>query len=173
MVNKSVRTNCSTSYKTGQKKASFHFHEDQELKRKWIYFVNRKDQLLTLIQSYLLNFEEKILKRGKNVNSCAVASRSSTYDSRCNPSLLRTPTPFPGNIPENGIFDQLDELVLFQAADKIDDIDSISEHNSPENFTFKRLDNSMQLFNLKCSEETGILAVHECISADRNLHVRL
>ena len=37
--------NCSTSYKTGQKKASFHFHEDQELKRKWIYFVNRKDWL--------------------------------------------------------------------------------------------------------------------------------
>ena len=31
----------------------------------------------------------------------------------------------------------------------------------------------MQLFNLKCNEETGILAVHECISADRNLHVRL
>ena len=43
MVDKCVVTNCSTSYKTGQKKASFHFHEDQELKRKWIYFVNRKD----------------------------------------------------------------------------------------------------------------------------------
>ena len=31
----------------------------------------------------------------------------------------------------------------------------------------------MQLFNLKCNEEIGIIAVHECISADRNLHVRL
>ena len=28
MVNKCVVTNCSTGYKTGQKKASFHFHED-------------------------------------------------------------------------------------------------------------------------------------------------
>ena len=28
-------------------------------------------------------------------------------------------------------------------------------------------------FNLKCNEETGILAVDEYISADRNLHVRL
>ena len=45
MVHKFAVTNCSTSYKTGQKKASFHFHEDQELKRKWIYFVNRKDWL--------------------------------------------------------------------------------------------------------------------------------
>ena len=41
MVNKCVVATCSTGYKTGQKKASFHFHEDQELKQKWIYFVNR------------------------------------------------------------------------------------------------------------------------------------
>ena len=32
MVNKCVVTNCSTGYKTGQMKALFHFHEDQELK---------------------------------------------------------------------------------------------------------------------------------------------
>ena len=31
----------------------------------------------------------------------------------------------------------------------------------------------MQLLNLKCNEETGILAVDECVSADRNLHVCL
>ena len=67
----------------------------------------------------------------------------------------------------------LDELVFFQAADKIVDIDSISKQDSPENFTFKRLDNSVQLFNLQCNEETGNLAVHKCIGADRNLHVRL
>ena len=45
IVNTFVVTNCSTGYKTGQKKASFDFHEDQELKRRWIYFVNRKDWL--------------------------------------------------------------------------------------------------------------------------------
>ena len=53
------------------------------------------------------------------------------------------------------------------------DINSISEQNSPENLTFKRLDNSVQLFNLKYNEETGILAVHECVSVDRNLNVYL
>ena len=31
----------------------------------------------------------------------------------------------------------------------------------------------MELYNLKCNEETGILAVRECISVNRNLHVRL
>ena len=110
----------------------------------------------------------------KNINSCAVAGTSSTYnhnDPRSNPSVLRTPT-IPKKSPRKRNI-LLDELVLFQAADKMVVIDSISEQNSPENFTFKRLDKSVQLFNLKCNEESGILAVHECIDADRNLHVRL
>ena len=79
-------------------------------------------------------------------------------DSKSNPSLLRTPT-IPRKSPRKRKIG-LDELVLFQAADKIVDIDSISEQNSPESVTFKRPDNSVQLFNLKCNEETGILAFH-------------
>ena len=63
---------------------------------------------------------------------------SSTYnrnDSRSNPSLLRTHT-IPRKSPtKRNIW--LDELVLFQAADKIVDIDSVSKQNLPENFTFK------------------------------------
>ena len=47
----------------------------------------------------------------------------------------------------------------------------MSKQDSPENFTFKRLDNSVQLSNLECNKETGILTVHK--SADRNLHARL
>ena len=92
-------------------------------------------------------------------------------DSKSNLSLLRTPI-IPRKSPRKRKIG-VDELVLFQAADKIVDTDSISEQNSPENFTFKRLDKSVQLFNFKCNEETGILAVHECISIDRNLHVHV
>ena len=66
MVNKYLVTNCSTGYKTGQKKSSFHFHEDQELKLKWIYFVNRKDWLPTVQSVICIDlFEEKFIKRGK------------------------------------------------------------------------------------------------------------
>ena len=109
----------------------------------------------------------------KNVNSCAVANTSCTYnhnDSRSNPPILRTPIITRKFPRKQNIW--VDELVLFQAADKIVDIDSISEQNSHENFTFVRRDNSGLYFNLICNEETGILAVHECFSADRNLHVR-
>ena len=66
MVNKCVVTNCSTGYKTRQKKASFYFHEDQELKRKWIYFLNRKDWLPTAHSVICIDhFEEKFIERGK------------------------------------------------------------------------------------------------------------
>ena len=57
-------TNCSTGYKTGQKKASFHFHEDQELKRKRKLFW--KDWLPTAHSVICIDhFEEKFIKRGK------------------------------------------------------------------------------------------------------------
>ena len=113
----------------------------------------------------------------KNVNFCAVASTPSTYnhnDSSSNPSFFRTPTIPRKSSRKRNIW--LYESVFFQAANQIVDIDSISEENSPENVTFKRLYikriyNSGLHFNLKCNEETGILAVHECVSADRNLHV--
>ena len=110
----------------------------------------------------------------KNVNSCAVTSTSSTCnhnDSKSNPALLRAPTISKKSPRKRNIW--LDKSVLYQAADKIVYIDSISEQNSPENFTFKRLYNSGLHSNLKCNEETGILAVHKYISADRNLHVSL
>ena len=44
-----VVKNCSTGYQTGRKKASFHFQEDQELNQKWIFFMNRKDWLPTVL----------------------------------------------------------------------------------------------------------------------------
>ena len=59
-------TSCSSGYRTGQKKASFHFNEPQELKRKLIYFVNRKDWLPTASSVICVDhFEDKFVTRGK------------------------------------------------------------------------------------------------------------
>ena len=52
--------------KIGQKKPPFHFHKHQELKQKWIYFVNCKDWLPTAHSVICIDqFEEKFIKRGK------------------------------------------------------------------------------------------------------------
>ena len=42
MGNKCALTNCTSGYTKGLKKTSFHFPEHMELKKKWIYFINRK-----------------------------------------------------------------------------------------------------------------------------------
>ena len=52
-------TNCSAGFKTGQTKASFHFHEDQQLKRIWIYYCESHSVIC------IDHFEEKIIKCGK------------------------------------------------------------------------------------------------------------
>ena len=55
----------STVCKTGLKKASFHFHEDQELKQKLNYFVNCKDWLRTThLVICIDHFEENFVTRG-------------------------------------------------------------------------------------------------------------
>ena len=70
MVNKCVASNFSTGYKTGQKKASLHFHEDQELKQKQICFVDRKDWLPTAHSVICIDhFEEIFIKRGKKMST--------------------------------------------------------------------------------------------------------
>ena len=43
MVNECVVTNCTSGYATGEKNPSFLFPEDEELRKKLIYFVNRKN----------------------------------------------------------------------------------------------------------------------------------
>ena len=101
----------------------------------------------------------------KNVSFSAVAIASSTYnytDSKSNPSILRTST-IPRKSPRKRKFG-VDVLVLFQATDKIVDIHSQSEQNLPEN---------SRLLYLKYDDETGIFPVHEYISVDINLHLRL
>ena len=59
-----VVKNCSTGYQTGRKKASFHFQEDQELNQKWIFFMNRKDWLPTVLSIIYMyrSFSRKICK---------------------------------------------------------------------------------------------------------------
>ena len=88
-------------------------------------------------------------------------------DPKSNPSFLKTFTISMKSPRKLKI--GVDELVLLQTSAKIVDIGWIFEQNSSENFTSKKLDNSVKCFNLKCNGETGIFAVHECISIDRNL----
>ena len=43
MINKRVAANCMSGYATGERKPFLLFPEDEEFRKKWVYFVNRKN----------------------------------------------------------------------------------------------------------------------------------
>ena len=138
--------------------------------------MNRKDCLPTTHSVICIDhFGEKLSNVVKNINFCAavITSKPSIHNNtKCNPSFLKD-YHYSQEISQK-TKNWSRWISLLQADDKIVDIDSISEQNLPEHFIFKRFDKSvLQIFNLKCNEETGIVTVHECISGDTNLHVRL
>ena len=95
MVNKCVVVDCSTGYSTGERKPSFVFPDDEELRKKWIYFVNRKNWKPSKYSViYADYFEEKFIKYGKKCRLRWELHPVLTINSNLNdkPSLLKTPT---------------------------------------------------------------------------------
>ena len=93
MVNKCAVTNCTSGYKKDLKKPSFHFLKLWS-KKKWIYFVNRKEWTPTSNSAICVeHFESKYLKCGKRCTlKWELHPIPTTHtDSISRPSLLRTP----------------------------------------------------------------------------------
>ena len=109
--------------------------------------MNRKDWSPTS-QSVICidHFDEKFIKRGKKCKLLWQLHPVPTIhnDSKSNPSLLRTPTISRKSPRKRKI--GVDELVLFQAADKIVDIGAILEQNSPENCTIKNFSFHLKIY---------------------------
>ena len=63
MVDKCVVVNCVSSYKTGEKKSSFHFLQDKDQNETQIYFANRKNWLPFVI--CIDHFEKMFIEYGK------------------------------------------------------------------------------------------------------------
>ena len=60
---KYVITNCTSGYEAAEKNPSFLFPKDQELWRKWIYFINHKDLIPTKYSAVCIDhYEEKLMK---------------------------------------------------------------------------------------------------------------
>ena len=67
MVKKCVVTTRTSGYATGEKKQSSLFPEDEKLRKKWIYFVNRKNWAPTKYSVACIDhFHDKFIKHGKS-----------------------------------------------------------------------------------------------------------
>ena len=174
MVNKCPVTNCTSGYSAGLKKPSFHFPEDEELRKKWIYFINRKEWIPTKYSVICIeHLESKFVKFGKICKLIWELHPVPTIhnDSISRPSLLRTPD-LVHKSPRKRKID-IDELEEFQEKDKVINFEAFNEKYSPVNFSFRRLEKSVQYYCLVFDPENGVPKVNECISVDKNLHARL
>ena len=67
MVYKCCIVNCRSNHTGEESTAVFSFPKEEDLKKRWIRFVNRKDwESTSSSYTYVKHFEEKYYKKGKN-----------------------------------------------------------------------------------------------------------
>ena len=169
MVNKCSVTGCLTGYATGERKSCFSFPENKELRRKWIYFVNRQSWEPTKNSVICINhFEEKFVKFGKRCTLKwelkPVPTIHPIVEGKV--SNIRVPT-LPRRSPRKRNI-QEDEMVVFESSDKVKNFDDFDITQAPDGFKFQRCQNSVQFFNIVFDENTGIPQIHECIVLTRS-----
>ena len=176
MVNNCALEGCNSGYLTGETKSSFYFPEEDDLRKRWVYFVNRVDWLPSKHSVICIeHFEPRFIKRGKK--RCKLrwelhpVPTIHTTEAPSAPSKLRVPV-VPRRSPKKRKLGT-DEMVDFLNQDKVSDFSSFDENHAPANYLFKRQDNAVQYCNLVFDTSTGVPAVHECVTISKDLHVSL
>ena len=167
MVNKCVVTNCKTGYSNGPKKSTFHFPEEFDLPKQWIYFVNRKDWVPSKYSAICVNhFDDKFINYRKR---CTLKWNLLPVPTNeiCGSSTLRVPK-LPRKKPTLRYLGK-DEFEDFQSVDKIINLDSLTEQHSPPGFTFKKIHDSVVYYKLCFDEKSGIPVVFESITVNKDL----
>ena len=175
MVNKCSVVGCSSNYESGEPAPVFGFPKDENLRKLWVRFINRKDWTVKKT-SFICSkhFESKYVKEG-----------ASGKRYRLNYALKPIPTIYPDSIkspslpilverrksPTKRIFQQ-DELNQFLDNDIIKDLDSLSAVDSPPGYNFMKYDECVVFHNLILNE-LRVPQVAEVIRIVRDLHVKL
>ena len=174
MVYKCCILECKTNLPNGPKGKLAEFPDDEELKQIWVRFVNRKNWKPTEYSRICLNhFDESFIKQGKKkrflIRNLKPVPTIHT-DTVSPPSLLSSVT-CPRKLPQkrSAINDKLNKK-LFQE-DVIQSIDDFSDKNSPDGFSFNKLDDAAIYYRLVF--ESNVPQVKESIRINNELHVSL
>ena len=174
MVNKCSVVGCNSNYKSGEQAPVFGFPKDEDMKKLWVKFINRKDWSVTKTSFICIkHFESKYIKKG-----------ASGKRFRLNNELKPVPTIYPESIksaslsivveprksPTKRIF-QRDELNEFLDKDIIKDLYSLSSTDSP-GYLFTKHDECVVFYKLILNE-LKVPQVAEVIRIDKDLHVKL
>ena len=179
MVNKCCIYNCRSNCAGENHTVVFSFPRDDDLKKIFVSFVNRKDWSPSnsgLIRTK--HFENKYLKMGKGKKRCRldismkpvpIIFDPSTHASS-NTNALKAPIRIPRKSPKKRNV-LADEYAEFVNNDKIMQFESIDETLAPPGYTIAKYEDHIVFYKIK-HNELLITQVTECIRIDDKLHVK-
>ena len=156
MVNKCCIVNCRSNYFGELSTPVFSFPKNEDLKPRWIKFVNRKDWNPTSSAVICMkHFEEKYIKTGDqnkrfrlNMSLKPIPTlNNASLASFKNSSLSSTYTK-PRKSPIKRIF-QEDQFESFLSSDDIKDLTCFNESLSPPGYQFKSFHDHVIFFKLE------------------------
>ena len=180
MVNKCCIVYCRSNYDGEVSTVVFLFPKNEELKKNWIKFVNRKDWIPTNSSVICIKyFEKKYYKRGNTNQRFRLIKKlkpiptifDCTNLSEEGPSQLIKPSNSLRKSPIKRIF-QPDQYRQFLLSDLINNFDDITESLAPDGFSFLKYDDHVIFYKLSHSG-LSIPEVTECICVNNEMHVKL
>ena len=180
MVNKCRIYNCRSNYAGENHTVNFSFPRDDDLKKIWVRFVNRKDWSPSNSSVICIkHFEKKYLKMGEGKNRCRLDMSMkpvptifdpSTHASSSAISVLKAPIRIPRKSPKKrNVFAA--EYVEFVNNDKMK-FEIIDETLAPPVYTIAKYKDHIVFYKME-HNELSIPQVTECIKIDDKLHVKL
>ena len=182
MVYKCCVVNCRSNYSGQEPTTVFSFPKDEDIRKRWVKFVNRKDWQPTS-SSYICkkHFEPKYYKKGENNKHHRLNKNMKPVPTIFDPSNatiqsssashITSPVSVPRKSPRKRVF-QEEQYETFFANDLIKEFNDINEDLSPLGYSFKQHDDHVIFYKL-VDNEMSVPEVTECIRVDKELHVKL
>ena len=182
MVFKCCIFKCRSNYAGEESTTVFSFPKDEDLKRRWVKFVNRKDWQPTS-SSFICSkhFEPKYYKKGATDKRCRLIKKlkpvpsifdpENTLSSSSSTINLTSPILVPRRSPRKRDY-QEDQYDDFLADDLIRGFNDLNESLSPPSYSFK-LNNDHAIFFKLIDNVSFVPEVTDCIMVDKEMHVKL
>ncbi|XP_065651124.1 uncharacterized protein LOC136079317 [Hydra vulgaris] len=180
MVNKCCVVNCRSNYHNYGEVSTvvFSFPKNEELKKYWIKFVNRKDWTPTNSSVICIkHFEKKYYKKGnknqrfrliKNLKPIPTIFDCTNLTEEGSLQLIKSSNSLRKS-PTKRIF-QPDQYEQFLLNDLINSFNDITESFAPDGFSFLKYDDHVIFYKLSHST-LSIPEVTECIRVNNEMHV--
>lgn len=182
MVYKCCVVNCRSNYVGEEKTTVFSFPKDEDLRKRWVKFVNRKDWNPTTSSFICIkHFESKYYKKGDNGNRYRLVKSLKPVPTIFDPNINvpssssaayhLSPVSVPRHSPRKRVY-QEDQYQEFVKDDMIKEFGDINETLSPSGYLFNKSNDYVTFYKLAYND-MAVLEITECIKVDKELHVQL